>query len=48
MSIETAQKLAEEVVDEWTYGTDLDERLPDWVLKDLREKIANKILAVAP
>lgn len=48
MTIETARMLADELVENWTEGTDLDEHIPDWALKDLRELIANKILLVAP
>lgn len=41
---ERAKCLADELVENWMFGTDLEDRLPDWVLKDLREKATAVIL----
>lgn len=37
---EYAESLASELIEEWTYGTDLKDRLSDEVLKDLHDKAA--------
>ena len=40
MSESEAKRLAEELVSAWAYGTDIEDRIADWMLRDLREKAA--------
>lgn len=48
MTKEKAEQLAEELVEDWTFGTDLKDTVADWVLKDLREKLAMKFWKLTP
>jgi hypothetical protein len=41
---EMAKFRAGELVESWMFGTDLADRLPEWVIQDLREKAAVVIL----
>lgn len=48
MKSEEALQSAQELIDEWAYGTDILDHVPKDMLEDLKIRIADKLIYVAP